>query len=409
MNKIFKIILALAALAAVLIITVLAFGPGVYEGVMVKKMAPEEREAYASWKTKRLAIPPEALAVKPFLPETQAAARAFREAIQKQKEKVNSVEAAYFKRNQGDPFQNRRTLDYVALGRDLETLRPVLDAFTALAARPDYEISALAAGQLHDGQGNPPRPEYMTLSHAVHLLLLKALLLEHQGKSAEALATVNTLSTAAQTEAYDILISQMIGEALSKMCLEPWAELIAQTSDPALLRTALERQNRLAEQLARMVANPLPSMTIDNLGQIREIVRRGAPVKLPVNPTRQELTFLTYQAQADYLEQIVLPQVKNDPNFSRTTQARIKDLRNGSVRMGGPGASLLAQFKEREWTPLVSPLLFSAFWPGEVKIRTETRSTLARLEKLRQNTLAKLAVLEKPATPGQASPARGQK
>lgn len=409
-----KILALLGTGVAILILGAVAFGPRIAERVALRELSPEMKEQYVQWKSKKLILPPQALDVRPFSPETQAAARAFRQEYKARHSTLDKVLTNYFKNNPRLELLGKEERPDLAAARgDLDHLQPLLNAFERLVTQPDFEFNATVGDQRWmEGDYIRPIPFFLPFHNATKLTILKALVLAQEGKMAEALHAAEVSICGSRPNPYGSIIGQLVGVMACSPGAIAWQEVVRQCGDPGLLRHTLARQNELAGQL-RFFSENLPITALDNLDTIRECKRRGLPVSLPPL-TERELIAKSYEAEADYLEKITLPaQSILSPTATQKEKAilafrisgmqeSILSYRTSAAMYGGVG-NYARPWRIRLALPWLSAVFFTqGRQTNTFEFQIRVRVAQSRFDLLRLETARKLYALEH----GGAAPAR---
>jgi hypothetical protein len=391
----FRKIVSIGGIGALALVALgFIFGPMVAETIAFRGR-PGFRAMYRDFNSKTLTFPADALDVKIGAP-TLAAAQNLRGLWNKQLMqafKVASMHEALLK-SPSEP------IDATALQADLEPLAPLLDAFRRVVAAPDYQMDAmtLSIDEVIAGPADQqaalvgPMPNLMMIQALAKLAQLKGLVELDAGRSSQALEWGQAGLAAAQASSFDVLITQLVGIAIRDLGARAQARMVASIGDPALLRQALKDQQALAAR-APSISPDLPVFVSDKVGVMRWAKLQGLAVADLSPMTERELTIRSMTMRADFIEQIALPKLKNDPKLADYARVQAKMYRDYAALFGGPMTSF-GSIGKRIFGRFYAPVLFSISAPNFLETSTRDKVAQARMGLLQLETARRLYVVE---------------
>lgn len=388
-----RIALGLTAGGAILLLMIVVAAYRVAGGFLERKalsnLSPKQREEFEIWIAKPLTFDPADLEAAPFRESTVAAATAFRKAWE-EKGHVAGALADKFKQYEASSEGTTSSLSFDSLIEGLAEVEPLLIAFENLAAQPDYEIDALPACVDPPEQRAIPIPYFRALDCTVKLLHLKTLALAREGRHAEALATAERIVQSSKAHRFSILISRLMAVAGVLRGARAWQDAVLRCNQPELLRQTLARQNELAP-MAPFIARDVPLNVSDQIGEIRAVIRRGIDMDVQ-GLTGQQITAKYMLAQAEYLEKVVLPTIKENPVLREEIESSIASYRSTAAMTGGKATSRGVFAKGASLRS--AAILFAVTLPNSTEAYTRDLAARCRFDLLRLVTAEKLFTLE---------------
>jgi hypothetical protein len=379
--------LALVALAFI-------FGPMVAETIAFRGR-PEFRAMYRDYNSKPLTFPADALEIKIGAP-TLAASKDLRDLWTKQQKQGIAVVAKHemLLKSLFEP------IDATALQADLEPLEPLLATFRRLVTAPDYQIDAMlpsidesiARPDNQQASVTAPLPNYLTMQTLAKLAQLKGLAELSAGRPGQALDWSQAGLDAAQASSFDYLITQLVGIAIRASGAQVQARMVVGMSDPALLRQALKDQQALAAR-APSISPDLPVFVSDKVGVMRWAKLQGLAVADLSPMTARELYLRSCATQADLIEQIVLPKLKNDPKLIDYARVQAKIYRDYASLLGGP-MTTFGSIGTRIFGYFSAPVFFAMTTSNSLEALTRDKVAQARMGLLQLETARRLYVIE---------------
>lgn len=394
--KITGLIAAAAISLTALLLTLFAIkGPEIGEFLAFRRIPSKDqaaqRAAFHKWRNERLTLPADALVVTPFTSATQAAARAF-DAVWTQDEKQTKGFAALedsFKKGTAD------NLAYADLTAALVPLAPLVEAFTAVVSRPDYNTRAFASGCERE-QYELPMTRWVAVIAGARLARLGARAALHEGRFGDALRLAETSLRVARCDRYASPLEQMIAPLLLSEGVTTLHEFILRCPDPALLRRSLATQNTIARQCDFNTSSSFSFRAQESLVMLRELKRRGISVEIG-NPTTMELFGQSLAGRARFIESRVVPMVQSDPAQLKAACAMADQFRSTAAKLGVSETSRLNSFLRLKAGFDLPVIYLSTYAEWSSKDRRLVQKDLAarcRLDLLRLATARRLYVIE---------------
>lgn len=312
-------LLTVAVMVLLVIVSFLA-APGLIERYY---FTPQGRVGFHAWQNDKIHLPDETLSAEPFKPATREAAAKFAEAWKLNQKAAESL----FNELQGmDPLQRRlidpETLDYAMVQQRLAVLQPIMDAFAELVSQPDYTIQAAASDSDYDANGELPVPEFRAIQANVILMRLRTYCQVHDRKLEDAEKTVSLMTRATRVEPYDPIVSSLIGIFGRTITADAWIHLVRNCEDRTMLRRMLDAQIEQARHPVLYMEN-MPFPVANSIGELRELRRRGIRADYQ-DKTGFELLFIVERVKREYLEKVVIPQVRSNPEMAKAAEAALQ-------------------------------------------------------------------------------------
>lgn len=400
----FTAVLLLIMFAMIQTISLATVGRPLFDPIALwtfRNYPPEVAASYRQWRYDPLPIKSEDLDAPPFREETRAAAEEFArlwKALPDQKEILTAAK-------QFHPVLTRDGSPQDPLSRPLDDVlrdaAPLMAAFERLVNQPDYEIEAGAAGPVFQGAtppngersiNLPPLPNFLAIQVMSKLLALDAVRLAKSGRDAEAWERIQTILRASKTHPHAVLISQLIGIAILNVGAGAGSDIIALCDDPTVVRGALEEQNRRADRL-QFIRRDVPWNTLDLIGSLRGLKRLGLPIPPIEGVTGRDLHAISLGSSARYIEEFVLPELKDRPEDQAYVKAAASGDHNQSVLAGGPISGVRDVFL-RIAGFLHAPRLYLITLPNGLEATTRESIALAKFDLLRIQMASRLFFLE---------------
>lgn len=356
---------------------------------ILSTMTPAEYKQYQEWRSVPLHFSPSDLEAKPFEPDTVDASHKFIEKWETLKDKAHPLrmEISKLKKERAELSDPR----WDELSGNLGELEPLVDAFEDLVSRPDYEISALAAGKDPTKINGFPFPDFVAFQSLNHLLYLKTLDHIQNEEWNKALDTAESIIKSSKTRRYSTLISRLIGISGLSMGVDACWKAVDACDDTRLLREFLESQKDLFRQIELFIEEGENTMVSDQVGLIREAKRYGLTRHIE-GMTGKEIMGESMRLQTDYLETNVLPFV-TEQKRREMIEGQIRSMRDTSAAFGGKiegGRGILS----RGVSSLIVPVLYNIAKPGHRNAYNRSGIVRSKLRLLMIGTAEKICVLE---------------
>lgn len=358
-------------------------------------LSPGQRKEYEIWLNEKISFHPEDIVVEPFGQSTILAASEFYKQWDTHAKAAVQFTQEYKKFKNMEPH-DLTVSDINLLKSNLETFKPLLDAFRSIVEQPDYEIEAFpesATAQISQGI---PVPDFLSLQCMAKICALQSLILSLEGRHKEAFQYAGIIIKSSRSHKYPLLITHLIRIALYSIGADVWKSAVERCNDYDLLRETLTTQNQLRHR-DELMTSDVPVMILDNIGTIMIAQRKGIKSDIQ-GMTGQEITAESFRVQAVYLENLVLPKV-NDAEQRSLIQKSIKGFRSLEAGVGG-GSRNPQTLVARLVGSFARPLFYSITVPNfnEASIRAKVSCT--KFDLLRIYTASKLYLLEHEDYPG---------
>ncbi|HBF34232.1 TPA: hypothetical protein DDW35_06675 [Candidatus Sumerlaeota bacterium] len=212
-------------------------------------MTPKEKDIFQHWYTEKVAIPPDALKVKEYAPDTIKAVDECNAQYENLKDKIENLEKEYantFSSKNSETLQpgnfvNRWEIRF----REVE---PLLAAYRTIVRQPDYDTEVWRP---MPGKWKPTEKSSSPVMGNIqgctqlrimaHLTAMQAVMELEKNNFSEAMKCADTIILSARAHPYSTLIDQMVAVAVFHIGTQTWQRLINQfQSNPELLRATRE-------------------------------------------------------------------------------------------------------------------------------------------------------------------------
>jgi beta-lactamase regulating signal transducer with metallopeptidase domain len=260
------------------------------EARVFAQMTPEQKAAFDRWYTQPVTIPPEALEVKPFAPETVEAVREFLRlwkenedaAMACNKEWAAAVEP---KKGAEAPAPSDETIAEFA--EKTRPFAPLLTAFQAVVQRPGYTFSdwtaALDASKASFGDTDGVlmgRVSFVPIQGAARLCSIQARVCLKEGRIPEAIASADAAVAAGQMDPYDLLVNKMVAAAVLHIGIETHEAIAAKATDPDSRKTMLAALEAHRGQIRYDPPVAMDGVVLDQVAMTAQPRCLGVPVAL---------------------------------------------------------------------------------------------------------------------------------
>lgn len=327
------------------------------EARVFARMTPQEKAEFDAWYTQKLTLPAEALQPETFTPETLQAVRDFNALAGRIKDLASAASRGWPKENtlESPEFaafieRNRATVNEAA---------PILAAFKAVIARPDYSINAWETAAEYTGiESAFPRMDFTAVRGASRLLYFDSVLKLKDGRIDEAIASADALVACAQMRPFSPTINKMIGIAILGYGLQSYQSIADRVPDPAFRRKIAENLASHRAKIQYFPPDKTDFMVMDQIGMTAEARRRGLTANFQ-NKSGFDIMIETNRLSAAYLEKFVLPKAAD-----ATERAKIQKAIDGyrkNIKSFSPGIA-------SKWiNPITAATLYSIARPGMVQ------------------------------------------
>jgi hypothetical protein len=347
------------------------------------QMSPQARLDFERWYTQKVTIPPEALKIQSFEPQTVQAAREFYRLWKNDKDAAEAIEKVWWPKMKKKADQKEKLIgEFVAQHQGgLGSLAPLLAAARAVVVRPDYTLDAWGIDRVPSTSTLEmfPRLDYVTIRLISRLLYIDALIALKENRLENAIQDADALVAFARVRPYSVLVSTMIAVAILKTGMDVSEQIAGKITDPALRKRLLDNLERRRSDPPSIPDDDFNTLIQEHISMTAEARRLGVSYDFS-NKTGYEIMLEWQRILAEHLEKIVLP-TTTDPAKKKVLTTSIQDLR-GELVLLSPHPAGLRKYLARWTVPINAATLYSISAPGFAKPREQMAKILARYDQL---------------------------
>ena len=351
------------------------------EARVFAKMTPQQRADFEVWYTQKVNIPPEALQLPSFDPQTIQAVQEFYRQASIHKASMDDERWSSLDANAKDSIPD----DSIAQSRvQLRIIEPLLAAFNSVVRRPDYTIGVWQAA-LDPRTGEAHQLKYISLIRfAARVTYIDSMVKLKDQRQEEAISAADALMSCAHIEPYSTMLEKMITMSILSKGIAAYGNIANQATD---LSVRQMMHDNLAKHRARFQFNPaaaIDPLTLDHIAMSSDARRVGLSPDFQ-NKTGFEIGLETTRIQTAYLKQIL-------PNLDQENRKKIE---NEIELLGGKQARAQKLLDQNptglrryflQWVePIVAATLYSIASPVFEKSREKAMEVLAQYDQLLQS------------------------
>ncbi len=383
--------------AVLLLVTMLYIG-GIFfiRHRAFSKLSPEERAEYDTYVTKRWTFAEEDIFPDPFEKETVQAARDYVDIYEKHETEADQSRQDFEnfqKQEKGEalaPGETAPTMDEI--GKQVEALTPILDAWMRMIQKPDYDMEVLAMTFDPGTQKYIPVLQIFTVQKPAKICKVRMKWLNAQGKQDEALELVEAFIPGIQSHTHAHLITNLVHIGCKELLIPEWHDAVAGCDDVERLRRTLQAQKN-AIPSDDLVTTGTGMLVRDMIGNVRLASRSGyRDAGIQGKTALQLYSYTQTVLVANYLEKVILPHL--DPVDRPDMEMRIEGWRSAQGSLFLSGNNSLDDFFGILLKPLAAPVLYAIALPNWEEARNRLLKNKKSFDLLRIHTAARIYQLE---------------